>query len=224
MKTITIALTTCFFLLSYVGQAQELLQGKVTAFKGFPINNVSVAAKKSKDATITDSLGYFQIRVKENDVLKIKADGFENSSVKYKDQNQLAHNIIYINDSQSYKQVLMAGHMDKKNLDYCIENLLDENNNYDKMANIFQIIQQVYPPAKIEDLRGVTSVFLNSRGAQSISSDSNALLVVDGVVQQSISSIQPRQVKSVKVLVGLEAANYGTRGGNGVVEIYLKND
>lgn len=224
MKTIIFALSTSFLMLPNFGQAQELVEGKITAFKGFPVNNVSVTAKKSKDAASTDSLGHFKIKVKENDILKIKANGFENSSLKCKDQNQVALNIIYLNNGQSYEQVLKAGHMDKKSLDYCIENLLDENNNYDKMANIFQIIQQVYPPAKIEDLRGVTSVFLNSRGAQSISSNSNALLVVDGVVQQSISSIQPRQVKSVKVLVGLEASNYGTRGGNGVVEISLKND
>ncbi len=47
------------------------------------------------------------------------------------------------------------------------------------------------------------------------------LFVVDGAVVSTIDNISPRQVKSISVLKGSDAAIYGSRGGGGVILITL---
>lgn len=216
--------TLLAILVSSSGYAQEYVEGKVMSFKGFAIKNALVTTKRAKAETRTDSLGHFRIEVKGNDLIRVKALGFQNGMIGHRGKENVTLNLIYNNDEWSYNKIIDLGHMSKKDLDYCIENLLDENNNFDRMADIFQVIQSVYPPAKVDELNGRKTIFLNSRGATSVYADQDALLVVDGVITQNISGIHPTKVKAVKVLVGTETSFYGTRGANGVVEILLKNN
>ena len=60
------------------------------------------------------------------------------------------------------------------------------------------------------------------RGMSSINSSNDPLLVVDGMPVSSIDNISPRQVKSISVLKGSDAAIYGTRAAGGVILIDLK--
>lgn len=62
------------------------------------------------------------------------------------------------------------------------------------------------------------------RGANSINSPTEALIVVDGTICDNINSINPNDVHSVEVLKdGGSAAIYGSRGANGVVLITTKS-
>ncbi|BAX78433.1 TonB-dependent receptor plug domain-containing protein [Labilibaculum antarcticum] len=207
-------------------QAQTtVLKGKVTAFKYYPLNNVTVVASKSKQTVLTDSLGYFSIQVKsKKDVIKFKANGFVGQTVRYRGENDLVVNLLYLNNESAHYNAVNEKYLKEETLDYCIANQMNENNNYDRMSSIFQVIQAVNPTAQVGSVNGVESVFLNSRGANSISSGEHALILVDGVVTEQISGLSPAQVKSVKVLIGNEAAAYGSRGANGVVLISLKNN
>jgi TonB-dependent SusC/RagA subfamily outer membrane receptor len=47
--------------------------------------------------------------------------------------------------------------------------------------------------------------------------------VINGVIVQSIDNVNPRDVKSIRVLKGSEASIYGVNGTNGVISITLKN-
>jgi len=49
------------------------------------------------------------------------------------------------------------------------------------------------------------------------------LFVINGVVVSSIDEVNPLEVKSIKALKGSEAAIWGVRGSNGVIDITLKN-
>lgn len=46
-----------------------------------------------------------------------------------------------------------------------------------------------------------------------------ALFVLDGTIAQSIDFLAPRDIKSIRMLKGAEAAIYGSRAANGVVLI-----
>ena len=89
---------------------------------------------------------------------------------------------------------------------------MGENNNFDRMLNIYDIIQSIYPAAQFSTTGSEKKVVLESRGPNSLFSGNEALLVVDGIVTADISGISPAQVKSVKVLVGNDAADWGSRG------------
>lgn len=49
------------------------------------------------------------------------------------------------------------------------------------------------------------------------------MLVVDGIVVQTITDIHPPIIKTIKVLVGNEAGHWGVRSGNGAIGITLKD-
>lgn len=81
----------------------------------------------------------------------------------------------------------------------------------------------------VKDLISVNFPFVNSqgrlyviRGPGSLMENNAALLVLNGVVVGDFSSVDPNQIKSIKVLKNTEAVLYGNRGINGVIEILTK--
>lgn len=199
-------------------------KGTVVTFKGFKLNNVEVYAKKSKETVHTDTTGSFIIKTNGKDALRFKAEGFYPITVKLKENETVVKvNLVYMETPKAYRDAVDNNHISKVTLDHCIAELLDDNNNYDRMNSIYQIIQKEHASAKVVSIDGVNKVVLNSRGPNTMHSGQEALLVVDGIVTDDISSVNPEQVRSVKVFIGNDAAHWGTRGGNGVVEITLKS-
>jgi hypothetical protein len=212
-----------FFLILNSYAQNKTIKGTVLGFKDYALNNVVVKSKKSKKETLTDSLGNFTIQTKGKDELEFSADGFYPEKFKIHNSNDMVVNMIYVDDNNSYDDVLESKHLSQEVLDYCVAHLMEDNNNYDRLRNVFEIIQNVYPGANIEEIDGITRVVLNARGPNTIMAGNYALLVVDGIVVNDITNVQPLMVKSVKVLLGNNAGHWGVRGGNGVVEIVLKD-
>lgn len=78
-------------------------------------------------------------------------------------------------------------------------------------------------------LRGrVAGVFVDTdgsikiRGLNSMNASTEPLILLDGMVISDLSTINPQDVYSVKVLKGPETAIYGIRGANGVILITTK--
>ncbi len=62
------------------------------------------------------------------------------------------------------------------------------------------------------------------RGISSINSDSNPLYVVDGILQNDISTLNPNDIQNIEVLKDASAsAIYGSQGANGVVLVTTKS-
>jgi outer membrane receptor protein involved in Fe transport len=78
-------------------------------------------------------------------------------------------------------------------------------------------------------IRGeVSGVVVSGKSVQiqqghSFFGSSTPLFVINGVIVNSIDDVNPREVKSIKILKGTEAAIYGINGTNGVISIILKN-
>lgn len=204
--------------------AQERnISGKIMAFNTYELVEVKVSAKKAKTEVLTDELGNFQIKCKTKDALKIQAKGFETQVIKLADDNVLKINLIFIDNNSAFKSAIAAKHISEKDLEYAVENLMQENNDYSRYQSIFDLIQAKYPLAKVINSNGFNRIYLTSKGPNTLEAGAQALLVVDGMVTENIASIQPIQVASVTVLTGTDTSMYGTRGGNGVVEIELKH-
>jgi TonB-dependent SusC/RagA subfamily outer membrane receptor len=91
-----------------------------------------------------------------------------------------------------------------------------KNNKYDSYTSIYDMIRGEVPGVQVVG----TQILI--RGMSSINSSNDPLLVVDGMPVSSIDNISPRQVKSISVLKGSDAAIYGTRAAGGVILIDLK--
>ncbi|WP_347840699.1 carboxypeptidase-like regulatory domain-containing protein [uncultured Draconibacterium sp.] len=203
--------------------AQERnISGKITAFNTYQLKGVHVSAKKAKTEVFTDSEGNFQIKCKQKDALKIQAKGFETQVLKLDNENVLKINLIYIDNESAFKSAVEAQHISESDLEYAVENLMKENNDYSRYKDIYEIIQSVSPLARVVNDGGFNRIYFTSRGPNSFNAGSHALLVVDGIITEDISTVLPIQVATVNVLIGTEAAMYGVRGGNGVIEIERK--
>lgn len=221
------------FTISVTAQSHTV-KGKIVAFKKYPINNVKVSAKKAKTKVFSDSLGNFTITCNKKDHIVFDAAGFQNQRFKLKGEDSLNVNLVLVLDEAAYKDVVRFNHLSKGTLDYSLKYLISENNNFDQLATIYDVVQYVYPQAKIVDPNKVDAadpgdfgatgpqIILDSRGVNSINASLYALLVVDGIPINDISGVHPVEVKTLKVLMGNEAGHWGMRGGNGVVEITTK--
>lgn len=229
MKKSLLITVLLIFLGNLNSHAQKnMASGRIIGFKKYPIKNVKIFSKKTKNEVITDSLGHFSIACKPKDVLKINAGGFEDQNIKTKGSDPIYINLIYAETKESYNNILKGKHLKKETLDYCIENLLEDNNNYDRFQTVYDVIQYEYPNAKInnnpDSSFGVSGpqILLNAKGVSTFLGSPFALLVVDGIVVTDISGVATPQIKTLKVLTGTNAGHWGMRGGNGAVEITLK--
>lgn len=210
-------------ILSLQMYAQERnISGKILAFNTYELAKVKVSAKKAKTEVLSDDDGNFQIKCKTNDAIKIQAKGFETQVIKLAEDNVLKINLIYYDNNAAFKSAVAAKHINEEDLEYAVENLMKENNDFSRYKDIFEIIQSVSPLARVVNDDGFSRVYFTARGPNSFNSGSHALFVVDGIITDNISTINPMQVATVNVLIGTEAVMYGVRGGNGVIEIELK--
>ncbi len=92
----------------------------------------------------------------------------------------------------------------------------DPSDDYANYTTIYDLIRAKLPGVEVNG----TSMLI--RGPKSILSDTEPLLVVDGMVVNSISYISPIEVATLEVLKGPDASIYGSRGANGVILITLK--
>ena len=107
------------------------------------------------------------------------------------------------------------GTVKKKNLTTDVGYIDAQDDSNASYTNIYDMIRGKVPGVQ------VTGNKITIRGVSSINSSTDPLLVVDGVVVYTIDNISPRQVKSITVLKGSDAAIYGSRGAAGVIMITM---
>lgn len=209
--------------ISFIARSQEReINGSVFAFNKYPLKNVKVIAKKSKQEVLTDENGKFGIIVKKNDVLNIEAKSFEGYRYKVKDDDkEIRVNLIFNNPQQNKELVIKEGYMNREDLEYGITHLMDENNIYSNFIDVFDAIRYKIPAAQIINVGGQKQVQL--RGQKSIEGGpTTVLFIVNGIPNEDISFINPIEIISIKQLTSGQAAIYGARAGGGVIAITTK--
>ena len=90
-----------------------------------------------------------------------------------------------------------------------------------------ELIDMLYTVPGLDVTKAGNSYDITIRGKQTFLTSHQPLFVVDGLVLGTqyadiANSINVNDVDRIRVLKGSEATSYGSRGGNGVIEIYLK--
>lgn len=85
---------------------------------------------------------------------------------------------------------------------------------------IYDYFRDKVPGVVIETSNSGTSVYV--RGISTLTGSTEPMFIVDGVVVDDISYLNPYEVASVDVLKDSEASSYGVQGANGVILITLK--
>lgn len=211
-------------LLSFQVWAQKsLYKGSVSVTEIYPLNQVKVTSKKTKETVKTDTLGRFEINVMENDILYFEAEGFAKRRIKLKYNPDSNTDMIFKGTNTDYDKALRAAHSEPQVLKALLIEPLEDKKSY---MDIYEMVQSKHPQARIIQNRGSAdkAIYLISKGPHSLGySKQDALLVVNGMVVQTISGVVPIEVDEIRVLEGTEAAHYGMRGACGVVEIDLNS-
>ena len=85
---------------------------------------------------------------------------------------------------------------------------------------IYDYFRDKVPGVVIETSGSSTSIYV--RGINTLTGSTEPMFIVDGVVVDDISYLNPYEVASVDVLKDSEASAYGVQGANGVILITLK--
>jgi TonB-dependent SusC/RagA subfamily outer membrane receptor len=199
--------------------AQEYrVSGRVTAFGEIGVENFPVVTKKSKAETVTDSLGYFTVKCESKDQIIFKGKPFMTKKIKVNNNDSVIINLIYVEGKNSQDLVVEQGFMDPDQIAYAVTELSANNSRFYQYTNIYDLLRSEFHDIEITDSK---QIFVRSQ-ASSLTLNTSALLILNGLEVNDISSVMPVDVKSVQLLKGSEAAFYGSRGSNGVIVINLK--
>lgn len=192
----------------------RVVYGKLTTFNQFPLSNVKVSAKKSGTSAISDSLGIFSIVCRNKDVVKIQPEAFHPVSRRVRPgTDSLFINLVFV-DSEANREIAVGyGYINKNDLTYAVGSLENENNDFCDYTDIYSLLKGKIPGVQIQG----DAVYI--RGINSINASSKALIVLDGMIVNDISWINPCHVRSIDVIKDSMSSIYGSRGANGVVVI-----
>lgn len=169
-----------------------------------PIPGAIILFDNVKQKRVANAAGYFKIKLKKapkeisafSSLIGVK-------TITYKGEESIVIKIRKSND------------------DY-FEDTSDE-----KMASAIQF-RDIYDylRGKVSGVNISTSNSITIRGNSTFSGGRGPLLILNGVQidESSFAQIVPTTIKSVKILKGPEAAIYGVRGANGVIEVVTTID
>ncbi|WP_416448438.1 SusC/RagA family TonB-linked outer membrane protein [Leeuwenhoekiella sp. A2] len=247
MKQIYLGIMLMLCAFSY---AQTTVTGTVTsALDGTTIPFVNVVEINTKNATITDENGFFNLKIdQKNAQLRFSAIGFISQIVAV--DNQSTINITLQESTTNLDEVVVTAlglKRETKELGYPVQTIQADEVAEVKSVNFLDNLSGKLAGVTIsQGATGVgSSAKITIRGEASFSNN-NPLFVVDGVpinnntifnftneaaagfqeidFGNGAMEVNPDDIKSVSVLKGPSAAAlYGTRASNGVIIIETKD-
>ncbi len=212
----------------------NIISGRVTTVAGAPLEGVSVTVPGYKIGTLSDSLGFYELRLPSDSILiRFSFIGMQAREIFVSNQKTL--NIILKDNIVSIEEVVAIGYGTVKT---------DENTG--AISSVKGIAFDEFPVKSVEEgLRGRMAgvqivqssgqpgagLSVRIRGVSSLAGSNEPLYVIDGYPTLNIdvrelnglSGINPIEVKSVEVLKDAMATSiYGSRAANGVVLISTK--
>jgi TonB-dependent SusC/RagA subfamily outer membrane receptor len=199
------------------------ISGKVTDAAGNPVPNAMIFIDNAKTDKVTNSSGFYRIRVKpETKFISVLSmlNGLSEepvggrTKIDFKMTGKSAGNSMKGNFTQKKDEINIGyGTVEKKNSTMQTSRLEGRQNiHYD---NIYEMIRGQIPGVE------VNGKSIRIAGADSFMLSTEPLYVVDGMTVETIDGLNPAEVKSIVVLKGPSASIYGSRGANGVIVITL---
>lgn len=221
MKRIYSVIFFIFLFASSFAQTR-VIRGELTVFNRYPVENVEVAARKAKTSVMTDSLGEFSLVCHEKDVIQIKGKVFRRITKRVnRNDEYISANLIFRDTPRNRKIATGMDYIAEEDLNYALTHLEEQNNDFCNYTDVFSLIRGKFPGVQIKpSSSGGEGIFV--RGRKSITQDTEATYVVDGVMVSDISFVNPCDMVSIDILKDGAAAIYGSEAANGVVVIETK--
>ena len=217
-----------FMLFGSVAFAQQQITVNGTVTDGSDaLIGVSVTVKGASQGAITDTDGKYELSVSPNATLVFTYLGYAKQEVAV--NNRKSINIVMKTDEQTLDEVVVVGvSMKKSDLTGAVSNVSNKTLQERPVTNITQALQGNASGVFVSNAaRPDQDASIRIRGVNTISSSTDPIYVVDGVVMDNFkggfSSINLNDVASIEILKDASStALYGSRARNGVVLITTK--
>jgi TonB-dependent starch-binding outer membrane protein SusC len=239
MRKILLLLSCSLFLLSGVLQAQtRTLTGKVTDASGNPVPNASVVVKGTKVGTVTNTDGMYSINVPANaKSLVISSVNMQSEEIPI--SSGMVYNFTLKALDASMQEVVVVGYTTilKRSLTGSVSKVAGEAMANKPVLSFDQALTGKAAGVQVNTASGLVgdNVTIRIRGAASITSGAQPLIVLDGIPitqgdlgqlynpANGLADLNPNDIESVEVLKDASAVSiYGSRGSAGVLLITTK--
>lgn len=202
---------------------QSAIHGTVVDEQGEPMIGVTVKAKGSQAATITDIDGNYSLNVTNGTMLEFSYVGYTTQTVK-------ARNGMKVKlepDSHIMDEVVVIGYgtQKKRDLTGAVSSVKSEDIKKAPVMNAMEGLQGRISGLDItrESGRAGSSPNILLRGNRSLNASCAPLYVIDGVQGGNIDDINPNDIETIDVLKDASStAIYGSAGANGVIVVTTK--
>jgi len=207
---------------------KKTIRGKVTDTSGMPLPGVTVREGNTQNAVTTDKDGNYNISVADGAVLQFSFVGFALQEIPVGNDLMINVRLKEINTDLNEVVVVGYGTQNRANINGAISTVGAKDIGDKPVLNAFQALQGESPNLIIQQntLDPGSNVVVNIRGVGT-TGNNDPLLVIDGIVSQSSSSlntINPNDIASVTILKDAgSAAIYGSRAANGVILVTTKS-
>ena len=200
---------------------QRTIQGTIRDTRGEPVPFVNVVIKGATIGTASNELGQFELSISDDVTLIFSSLGFKDNEVNTRGKQRI--DVILVEDNIAVGEVVVMGYneVERKHLASSVE-VVDMDKV--KTRPIFKLEEgfsgTVAGATLLQgsNLPGSGPGTISIRGLSTLK-NAAPLVIVDGM-EQSLSDIDPNQIKSISVLKDAASASmYGSRGANGVIII-----
>lgn len=203
-------------------QEEKLISGTVKDNLNRPIPSISVLVKGSNIGAMTDAGGNFKIPMAgSTGILIFSGVGYEDQEVSVARKDNI--NVILQEKNMGIDEVVVMGYstVDKKHVASSVAQMdmtVVKTRPIFKMQQAFSGTIAGVTMMQGNNLPGSVPGNITIRGVSTLQ-NAAPLVIVDGM-EQSLTDIDPAQVKSLTVLKDAASASmYGSRGANGVIII-----
>ncbi|MDX1365342.1 MAG: SusC/RagA family TonB-linked outer membrane protein [Arenibacter latericius] len=201
---------------------QSKVSGTVTDNKGEPIAFANVLVKSSTVGTVTNEFGYYEIMAQDDATLIFSSMGYKEKEVQIKGKDTV--DVILEDDVETLDEVVVSvgyNAIERKHLASSIAVMDMDKISSRPIVKLNEAFSGTIPGVtrmQGNNLPGSSGSEISIRGLSTLQ-NASPLVIVDGM-EQSLTDIDPNQVKSISVLKDAAAASmYGSRGANGVIII-----
>ena len=191
---------------SWEVQQERKISGTVIDEKGEPVIGASVVVIETKQGTITNIDGKFQVNTPQNGHLKVSYIGYETQEVAVKDRQLLK--IVLKEESTALNEVVVVGYgtMKRKEMTSAISHVGAKDLNQISSLDASMLLQGKVSSVSVSntalaDPNSTGSIQI--RGISSRNAGLGPLIVVDGVPGGDMTNINPADIESIDVLLSL---------------------
>ena len=225
MKKFLTLLTALLVTAGVTAFAQGYSVKGVISDQNGPVIGATVREQGTSRGTTTDQDGAYSLTVSSPDaIVEISCIGYTTVSFK---AGELPQILPLSEDNEFLDEVVVIGYGEvrKTDLTGSVIAIKPSEINRVKMTTTTDLLLGKVAGLQITQGSGSpgSSGTVRIRQGASLNASNEPLVVIDGMVEQSLSSINPADIESISVLKDASAsAIYGSRGANGVIIVTTK--